>query len=190
MDSGCVPRAMYDAPRKDFRAKKKTGFTGDHSMLINPCNNPCHRLAKLLPKVQIDPFYADFHHIHFVVVAQCEVGRWRWPNFFFYRLICISDPPFHFRFTLASRLVTVVCKTTCSGRVKDDHAPTLQVATWLECAYLQLSLSEKRQTDPINRNRYSLFRLATVTNSIISTRFEVNLRRGPCQELLPQHSGH
>ena len=67
---------------------------------------------------------------------------------------------------IASRLVTVVCKTTRSGIVKDDRAPALQVATWLECAYLQLSLSEKRQTDPININRYSLFRLATVTNSI------------------------
>ena len=40
---------------KTFARKKKPGFTGDHSMLINPCNNPCHRSAKL-PNVQTDPF--------------------------------------------------------------------------------------------------------------------------------------
>ena len=55
VDSGCVPWAMYDTLCKDFHTKKKTGFTGDHSMVINPCNNPCHRSAKL-PKVQTDPF--------------------------------------------------------------------------------------------------------------------------------------
>ena len=28
VDSGCVPWAMYDAPRKDFRAKKKNWIHG------------------------------------------------------------------------------------------------------------------------------------------------------------------
>ena len=47
---GYVPRAKIFA-----RKKKQPRFVGDHMNANNPCNNPCHRSARLLQKVQIDP---------------------------------------------------------------------------------------------------------------------------------------